>query len=120
MKGQGTGVFLLGAAGYAGLELLWRGYTHWTMALTGGVVLVGLTRLRAHVCHAGAFARCMSGAACITAAEFVVGCTINRRYHMRVWDYTDERGNLLGQVCPKYAALWVLLAAPIMLKKPQK
>ena len=46
MKLQTPAVFALGAAGYAALELLWRGRTHWTMALTGGVVLVGLRQLR--------------------------------------------------------------------------
>ena len=46
MKLQTPAVFALGAAGYAALELLWRGRTHWTMALTGGAVLVGLRRLR--------------------------------------------------------------------------
>ena len=46
MKLQTPAVFALGAAGYATLELLWRGRTHWTMALTGGAVLVGLRQLR--------------------------------------------------------------------------
>jgi len=108
-------LFLLGAGGYAALEILWRGYTHWTMALTGGTVLVALHRLRRRVQTEKPFARCLSGAACITMAEYVVGCTVNRRYHMNVWDYSRERGNIQGQVCPRYAALWLALAAPIML-----
>lgn len=120
MKKQTAGLFLLGAAGYAGIELLWRGYTHWTMALTGGTVLVGLNRLRQRVSHEKPIARCVSGAACITAAEFIVGCTVNRRYRMRVWDYSDEPFNLKGQVCPKYAVLWLMLAAPIMLPRKEK
>ena len=33
------GLFLLGAAGYSLLEVLWRGYTHWTMGVTGGLFL---------------------------------------------------------------------------------
>lgn len=110
-------LFLCGASGYAALELLWRGRTHWTMALTGGTVLLGLCRLRRQVCGAGPLMRCLSGAACITAAEYVVGCTVNRRCHLRVWDYSREVGNVHGQICPKYAALWALLAAPIMLPK---
>ena len=117
MKGQTAGLFLLGAGGYAMVEVLWRGYTHWTMALTGGAVLVGLHRLRGHVRDEKPLARCLCGAACITAAEYVVGCTVNRTYHMDVWDYSNEKGNVHGQICPKYAALWTLLAAPIMLPK---
>ena len=30
-------VFLFGGVGYGILEILWRGYTHWTMLITGGV-----------------------------------------------------------------------------------
>ena len=117
MKKQTAGLFLLCAGGYSLLEIAWRGYTHWTMALTGGAVLVGLARLRGRVRDEKPLARCLCGAACITAAEYVVGCTVNRVYHMNVWDYSRERGNIQGQVCPKYAALWVALAAPFMLPK---
>ena len=31
-----------------------------------------------------------------------------------VWDYSDEQGNLFGQVCPLYAILWFLLCIPVM------
>lgn len=117
MKLQTPAVFALGAAGYAALELLWRGRTHWTMALTGGAVLVGLRQLRRRVHEENPLSRCLCGAACITAAEYVVGCTVNRHFRLRVWDYSHEFGNVQGQICPKYAALWALLAAPIMLPK---
>lgn len=117
MKLQTPAVFALGAAGYATLELLWRGRTHWTMALTGGAVLVGLRRLRRRVHDESPLSRCLCGAACITAAEYVVGCTVNRHFRLRVWDYSHEFGNVQGQICPKYAVLWTLLAAPIMLPK---
>ncbi len=115
MKNKTGRTFILGAGGYAALEIMWRGYTHWTMALAGGTVLVALKRLRDKIKEAPPFSRCLSGAMCITAAEYVAGLTINRGYHMNVWDYSGERGNINGQVCPRYAALWFLLAAPIML-----
>ncbi len=120
MKKHTAGTFLLGAGGYAALEVLWRGYTHWTMALTGGTVFVALNKLREWVKKEKPLSRCLCGAMCITAAEYVVGCTVNRHYHMDVWDYTHEHGNIQGQVCPKYAALWMILAAPIMLPKSQE
>ena len=34
------GVFTAGGLGYGGLELLWRGRTHWSMLLCGGVCAV--------------------------------------------------------------------------------
>ena len=78
---------MLGAGGYAMIEVLWRGYTHWTMALTGGAVLVGLHRLRGHVRDEKPIARCLCGAACITAATDLseIRCTLDvacRAHHV--------------------------------------
>ena len=39
--------FLLGAFVYSLLEIVCRGYTHWTMTLTGGTAAVGLYLLHA-------------------------------------------------------------------------
>ncbi len=110
-----AGLFACGSAGYAALEVLWRGYTHWTMAITGGVVFTAMAGLRERLHGVGLPRRCLAGAALITTAEFIVGCVVNLRYRMQVWDYSCEKCNVLGQVCVKYAALWTLLSAPAMM-----
>lgn len=114
MMKRTAGLFACGSAGYAALEILWRGYTHWTMALTGGVVFTAMAGLREQLRGVGLPRRCLAGAALITTAEFIVGCVVNLRYHMQVWDYSREKFNVLGQICAKYAALWALLSAPAM------
>lgn len=35
-------IFILGGAAYGLLETLFRGYTHWTMVLTGGACVLTL------------------------------------------------------------------------------
>ena len=40
-----------------------------------------------------------------TAVELLTGLVVNRDY--QVWDYRDQPGNLLGQICPRFTALWV-------------
>lgn len=47
----------------------------------------------------------------ITAVEFVAGLIINVWFGMGVWDYSDMPGNIFGQVCPQFLAIWVVLAA---------
>ena len=89
----------------------WRSEEHTSELQSQSTISYAVFCLRAEK----PLARCLCGAACITAAEYVVGCTVNRKYRMGVWDYSRERGNIQGQVCPKYAALWMLLAAPFML-----
>ena len=46
MKKQAT-IFSTGAVGYSLIEILARGYTHWTMTILGGLCLLGLYSLAA-------------------------------------------------------------------------
>ena len=104
-------VYTLGALGYGGLELLWRGWTHWTMLLLGGLcflVIYGITvllRLRL-------WEKWLLCALSVTTLEFLTGCLLNLYLGWAVWDYRSVPGNLLGQICPLYAAYWFLLSIP--------
>lgn len=107
--------FLVGAVGYPLIELAYRRRTHWTMALTGGACLVILRGVCMRHGHRRLPVRCAIGALCITAVEFCVGCVVNRVMNWGVWDYSRNRGNLLGQVCPRFTVMWFGLCAPVML-----
>ena len=111
---QNTVLFAVGSAGYTGLELLWRGRSHWTMALTGGCVFVGLTELAEKLAGERLTVRAAAGGLCITTAELLVGLTVNRYFQRDVWDYSAHRGNLLGQICPQFGLLWSGLSVPAM------
>ena len=50
------------------------------------------------------------GAALVTCAEFFSGLLLNLALRWDIWDYSGLPGNLLGQVCLLYAALWVPLS----------
>lgn len=104
-------VYVLGAFGYGGVELLWRGHTHWTMLLLGGACLLVIYAITARG-RGALWARCLFCAGAVTALEFGVGCVVNLYLGWDVWDYSGIPGNLLGQVCPLYAGLWYLLSIP--------
>lgn len=93
---------ILGTIGgliYVLLELIWRGYSHWTMFLLGGTcfVLLGLineildwdTPLTLQM---------LIGCTVITALEFITGCVVNLWLGWNVWDYSDLKFNILGQI----------------------
>ena len=107
-------VCTVGSVGYSAIEVLWRGFTHWTMALTGGVgfLLLYLTDLR--MTGRSMLQKCAAGSLVLTAVEFVAGCIINRGCRLGVWDYSRRKGNLLGQICPLYSAFWFLLCIPVL------
>jgi uncharacterized membrane protein len=109
-------VFLIGAIIYPTLETLWRGYTHWTMSLTAGLCFslayVLFTKLKYKALPL--WKKCIFGAAIITSIEFVVGCIVNLALHWNVWNYSSQPGNILGQICPLYFAIWLILCLPII------
>ena len=61
--------------------------------------------------------RAVVGAAIVTAVELGTGMLVNRQY--QVWDYRDQPGNFMGQICPLFSALWIplSLAAALLFQK---
>lgn len=115
MKREDLTVLLTGGIGYGLIELCWRGRTHWTMVLTGGLCLWMLYRM--DQCWEGELLvfRCVKGAVLITCLELVMGLLVNVLLDWEVWDYSRSPGNLLGQICPLYSLLWYFLCYPIFL-----
>ena len=77
------------------------------MALAGGVSFLGFSEI----------ARCFEGKSLlikaaiaslfVTAVELGFGLVVNKLFDKEVWDYSDKRFNLFGQICPLYSALWL-------------
>lgn len=105
MKKNG-GIFLFGAAGYYLLEVLWRGYSHWSMAAAGGISLLLLIKTFGKLKNAPHYFKAIIGGGIITGVEFVFGIIFNLFLGMKVWDYSAVPGNILGQICPEYSVLW--------------
>lgn len=106
-------LFLVGGLAYALIEILWRGHTHWTMFLLGGIcfVIMGLLNEYKIPWHWCLVRQSVVSACVITVFEFVVGCIVNIRFGWQVWDYSDLPFNLCGQVCLYYFLLWIPLSA---------
>jgi len=110
-----TIVYMLGAVIYSFIEVLFRGFTHWTMALTGGLAYLLIYIVNTKAKTKSLILRCLAGCAIITSLEFIVGCIVNRKFNMSVWDYSNQPGHLLGQICPLFSAIWFLISFPAML-----
>lgn len=102
-------IFILGGATYGLLETLFRGYTHWTMVLTGGACVLTLYLLSGWLLSMNLVLSAMAGAVIITIYEFCVGVIVNLRLGWDVWDYSSLPGNILGQICPTFTLAWFML-----------
>lgn len=100
---------VLGGGLYGLCELLWRGWTHWSMLLAGGVSLL----LILLVCGRGPlWQKWVEGLFLITAVEFISGCILNLALGWDVWDYSTRPLNLMGQICPQFCLVWFFLSIP--------
>lgn len=107
-------LFCVGGFGYGEIELLYRGSTHWSMLLAGGLCLVLLRWIDLHLPQqTHILTRCAIGTGTITAIELFFGIICNKVLAWNVWDYSQEWGNLWGQICPRYALYWFALCLPI-------
>lgn len=105
-------VFLTGCFVYSLLEVSSRGFTHWTMTLTGGIILTILYEMFTHLKKVPLWQKCILGSLIITAAEFTVGVTVNIIFGWNVWNYSDMPLNILGQICLPFTVLWFFLCIP--------
>ncbi len=108
-------LFLTGSCAYPTLEMVWRGRTHYSMAIAGGVCLALIGRVCCgRLRQRGLAVRCLAGSGIITGVELFTGLIVNRWLHFGVWDYSGAPLNILGQVCLPYSLLWAALTLPAM------
>ena len=104
--------FAAGSFLYTLVEILWRGHTHWTMTLTGGLCLAVMYMWNDLFPMVPLPLKWLIGAVSITVIEFAVGCVVNLIFKQNVWDYSAQRFNIMGQVCLAFSAMWYLLCIP--------
>ncbi len=102
-------VYLLGSVGYRFIEILWRGRTHWTMGLLGGICILWIYCFEQKMPELSLVKKAFISAAVITLAELVCGLVVNKWLLLNVWDYSEMKYNFLGQISLLYSLFWFLL-----------
>ena len=109
-------LFWIGGITYQIIELLWAGHTHWSMFLAGGTCLSLIDGI--YNTFSSAIPLPLITVICaisVTCIEFFTGCIFNLYLKQNVWDYSSLKGNLLGQICPKYSLYWLFLSIPAIM-----
>lgn len=113
---QALVIFLAGGFIYGLIEVIYRGHTHPSMFVLGGISLLwvgGFGRFFRR--RPPVWAQVLAGGAFITCAEFLCGLVYNVWLGMRVWDYSRIQFNIMGQVCPTFFFSWVALSLPAVI-----
>ena len=105
-------LFLISTGGmsYYNFEILFRGYSHVSMILCGGLSFYTIGLLNEHPNKNISFLfQMLSGSLIITAYEFITGVIVNLQLHLNVWDYSRMPLNIKGQICLPFTILWFFL-----------
>jgi uncharacterized membrane protein len=104
-------LFAIGGIIYCLLEICWRGYSHLSMLAVGGFCFLLIGQINEHVLTWNMPLLLQMGiaAAMVTAAELFAGLVLNVWLELGIWDYSDLPGNLWGQICPQFMAVWFFL-----------
>ena len=102
---RGCILFYIGGTAYMILEFLWRGRSHGSMFLLGGLCFLLVGGGASRFPKIPVPVRPILGAGVITGLELITGLLVNRDY--TVWDYRDQLFQFQGQICLAFSLLWM-------------
>lgn len=104
---------VLGGGLYYCVEVLYRGYSHWSMFVLGGLcfgwvdfICKKITILKTM------WQKMLASALGITFLEWLTGCIVNLWLKWNVWDYSNLPMQIMGQVSLLFSFFWFLLSYP--------
>lgn len=106
-------MFMTGGVVYPVIELMWRGYSHYSMMIAGGLSLYLINKLCCKkLREKRMYMKCLAGSGIITGVEFFTGIVFNKIFMMNVWDYSALPYNIGGQICLPFSVIWFFLTIP--------
>lgn len=105
-------LWALGGCLYYSLEIFFRGFSHWSMFVLGGICLVFIT-IQGQMVHWDdpLWLQILRSIVFVTAMEFITGIIVNKWLHLAVWDYSNQPFQLFGQICLPFAIIFSGLCA---------
>ena len=108
--------FLMGGFIYAAIEIAYKGDTHFSMFIVGGLCFILIGGINNYFRYdMPLINQMMISSVIITVLEFICGCIVNLWLDLSVWDYSALPLNLLGQVCLLFMVIWFFLSLPAIL-----
>ncbi len=108
-------IFLFGGLGYGFLESVFRGFTHWSMVITGGSALLIIYMIYSAFSDTPIIIKALAGCGVITTLEFTVGLIVNKLFSFGVWDYTNTPANIMGIISLRFSICWFVIALVMIL-----
>lgn len=105
-------LWALGGSVYYFFELFFRGFSHWTMFVLGGICLIFFAQQGIWTqWEEPLWKQVLWSVIFVTACEFITGIIVNKILGWHVWDYTDQPFQIMGQICLPFTIIFSGLCA---------
>lgn len=109
-------IWEVGGFVYYLIEIFYRGHSHPSMFVLGGLCLVLVGLLNDLFSFDMYFElQVLIGDIIVLIGEFTTGLIVNIWLGLGVWDYSSMKYNIMGQICPQFALLWMPVIAVAIL-----
>lgn len=105
-------IFFIFGIMYVTIEVLFRGYSHISMFILGGLCGLIIGHLDEWMPKISIIKQCILGSIIITLLEFVFGYILNIKLGLNIWDYSNLKFNIMGQVSLLFTGAWIILSFP--------
>ncbi len=101
-----TGAYLYGL-----IEIAFRGYTHISMGILGGICFIVIGEINFKFSNKmSIFIQMFFSTIIITSLEYCTGIIVNVWMKLGIWDYSTMPFNLSGQICIMFSVAWFFLS----------
>lgn len=102
----------VGGCIYYTFEIIFRGFSHWTMFFLGGVCLIFCT-LQGQILkwEDPLWIQIVRCTVFVVSMEFSTGIILNKWCHYGIWDYSNQPFQLFGQICLPFTVIFSGLCA---------
>lgn len=100
-------LWAVGGALYYSLEVLFRGFSHWSMFVLGGICFV-FFYIQGHFLgwDEPLWKQTIRNILFITSLEFITGIIVNKWLGLGVWDYSELPMHVFGQICVPFMVIF--------------
>ena len=104
-------LFIIGGISYYFIEIIYRGYSHFSMIIVGGIcfVLIGAINEFSNK-EVPLLLQMILAVLIVDTIELISGIIINKVLLLNVWDSSNLRFNLLGQISLRSSIAWFFLS----------
>lgn len=104
-------LFYIGFVTYITIEVIFRGYSHWAMGIVGGICFLIIGKINEKCAwNMDLLVQMVIAALVVTLVEFAAGLILNVWLGLGIWDYSELKYNVMGQISLLFTICWLPLS----------